>query len=274
MSRQTLESRFARMGARLKVQERVPSRFLSTFRSVGDVNFSVDVQRDGKGEFFEIRTRPGVDLKIDVVDVQPAERHLLLLVKEADIKQKFLCGHDERHWFVAAVPERSSASNVKTAMEALKPAEVQKLQARKKVKTEDRKRRKNEAYVRQGEWFFVPAPNLKVDERLTLHNEPLTRGNGSKPHIAEFCYRIRGETVYVCNRYRSGLTEANYRKVIESNKAAKTWKWQVIRRNPQVYVKGRIHHSDHKTIVLHGWHRVLMNTENQSRAMRNVAFLD
>ena len=33
-------------------------------------------------------------------------------------------------------------------------------------------------------------------------------------------------------------------------------------------------HADHKTITLHGWHRVLMNTENQSRAMRNVAFLD
>jgi len=36
---------------------------------------------------------------------------------------KFLCGHDERHWFVAAVPGRG-VSNVRTAMEALKPAAV------------------------------------------------------------------------------------------------------------------------------------------------------
>jgi hypothetical protein len=46
------------------------------------------------------------------------------------------------------------------------------------------------------------------------------------------------------------------------------------RRNPGVYVKGRIRHADHATITLHGWHQVLMNTEGQSRAMRNVAFLD
>jgi len=26
--------------------------------------------------------------------------------------------------------------------------------------------------------------------------------------------------------------------------------------------------------VLHGWHRVLMNTEQGARAMRHVAFLD
>jgi hypothetical protein len=45
-------------------------------------------------------------------------------------------------------------------------------------------------------------------------------------------------------------------------------------RNAQVSVRGRVRHADHKTITLHGWHRVLMNTEHQSRTMRNVAFLD
>ena len=48
----------------------------------------------------------------------------------------------------------------------------------------------------------------------------------------------------------------------------------MMRRNPLVYVRGRVRHADHKTIMLHGWHRVLMNTERQSQAMRNVAFLD
>ena len=47
-----------------------------------------------------------------------------------------------------------------------------------------------------------------------------------------------------------------------------------MRRNAGVHVKGRIRHADHKTITLHGWRRVLMNTEGQSKAMRNVAFLD
>jgi hypothetical protein len=39
-------------------------------------------------------------------------------------------------------------------------------------------------------------------------------------------------------------------------------------------VKGRIRHPDHKTIELAGWHQVLMNTEHQSAAMQNLAFLD
>jgi hypothetical protein len=47
-----------------------------------------------------------------------------------------------------------------------------------------------------------------------------------------------------------------------------------MRRNPEVYVKGRIRHPDHKTTVLPGWHRVVPNTENRAAAGRNVAFLD
>jgi hypothetical protein len=45
-------------------------------------------------------------------------------------------------------------------------------------------------------------------------------------------------------------------------------------RNPDVYVRGRVRHADHRTIFLNGWHRVLMNTEFQAQALRNVAFLD
>ena len=52
------------------------------------------------------------------------------------------------------------------------------------------------------------------------------------------------------------------------------WNWRVIRRNPKVYVRGRVRHPDHKTVMLDGWHEVLSNTENLSHAMRNVAFLD
>jgi hypothetical protein len=35
----------------------------------------------------------------------------------------------------------------------------------------------------------------------------------------------------------------------------------------------RVWHSPEKD-YLHGWHRVVMSTEGQSKAMRNVAFLD
>jgi hypothetical protein len=269
MDRELLESRFARMGARLKVQESAPR---SRIGSAG--NLSVDVQHDRRGEFFEIRLRPTVDLRLEVVDLKPAERHLLLLAEEGSRKSKFLCGHDERQWFVAAVPERESVASVRDAMEALKPVEVRQAQSRLKIKNEDRRRRKTDAYVRQGEWFFVPAPNAVIVEQFVLHNEPLSRGAGSKPHLVEFCYRSGGEAIYVCDRYPRGLGEAAYQKVLASRSGAKSWAWQIMRRNPQVYVKGRISHPDHKTIVLFGWHQVLMNTENQSWAMRSVAFLD
>ena len=65
-----------------------------------------------------------------MLDVQPADRHLLLMVREGGEKPKFLCGHDERHWFVAAVPESAPVGTVRAAKEALKPAEVRTRQAR------------------------------------------------------------------------------------------------------------------------------------------------
>ena len=45
-------------------------------------------------------------------------------------------------------------------------------------------------------------------------------------------------------------------------------------RDANVYARGRVRHPDHKTIFLNGWHRVLMNTENEAPGMRKVVFLD
>ena len=49
---------------------------------------------------------------------------------------------------------------------------------------------------------------------------------------------------------------------------------QTYTRQPVVFVRGKVRHADHKTIVLSGWHQVLMNTETQAVAMRHVAFID
>jgi len=43
---------------------------------------------------------------------------------------------------------------------------------------------------------------------------------------------------------------------------------------PGSYARGTVRHRDHATIVLTFWHRVPMNTENRTRTMANVAFLD
>jgi hypothetical protein len=83
--------------------------------------------------------------------------------------------------------------------------------------------------------------------------------------------------VYVCNRHPNGLTERQYRQVLNSNDKAKGWNWRVMRRNPQVYARGKVRHPDHKTIVLPFWHRVAMATERGTAAggrPATVAFLD
>ena len=113
MDTSNLLIKFARIGARLKVADR-PSR---RFRTASGV-VSLDVLEDREGEFFEVARRSETDPDVAVLDVQPAERHLLLLVRDGDEKQKFLCGHDERHWFVAAVPESAPVGTVRQAKEA------------------------------------------------------------------------------------------------------------------------------------------------------------
>ena len=119
MDTSNLLTKFARIGARLKVADRPTNR-----RRVASGVISLDVQEDTDGEFFEVARSPGADSEVAVLDVQPADRHLLLLVREAGEKRKFLCGHDERHWFVAAIPESAPVGTVRQAKEALKPSDV------------------------------------------------------------------------------------------------------------------------------------------------------
>jgi hypothetical protein len=83
-----------------------------------------------------------------------------------------------------------------------------------------------------------------------------------KPHLMEFCYRTGGEVVYVCRRRRSGVTAHEYQRLLADVPGAKAWGWRSMRRNPSAFLRGRVRHVDHKTIVLHGWHRVFMNTED------------
>ncbi len=259
-----LQSRFERLGARLMVRE-VISRNVA--------GFTIDIREDKKGEYFDISVPPDFTLEADAIDVRPDMRHLLLMVYQDGRKDKYLCGHDERHWFVAAVPGKS-ASTVKTAMQALKPDEVRLQESYSKARVKDRMRRKNDVFIRQGEWFFVPAPHIIAGKNFVVRNEPISRGGGSKSHICEFVYRRGGVTVHVSREHPSGITEDEYKDLIDRNPKARNWSWRVMQRDAEVYARGRVTHSDHKTVYLDGWHRVLMNTENQSAARRNVVFLD
>jgi hypothetical protein len=257
---EVLERRFASMGARLSL---APRPWNGSPR--------IDVRSDRAGELFDIRfDGTGGDADIEVVDLSARDRHLLLLVRSGGEKSKFLCGHDERHWFVAAIPEAArGVTGVKTAKAALQPKAVRDLVERARPK--DPFRRRNALYVRQGEWFFLPWPALQVVEAQVLRNEPLSRGRG-KPHVMQFVYRTGGTAVWINDGRLPGISEARYERL--SPKQRTNGRWVRFVRDPEMYAKGTVRHPDHATIELPSWHRVLMNTEQGARAMRHVAFLD
>jgi hypothetical protein len=255
MGTEVLERRFAAIGARLNV-----------------VGPQVGAPRiDVRWGTFDIRfAGSGPRVELEVVDVDRADRHLLLLVRDGDEKSKFLCGHDERHWFVAAVPEAArGVTGVAAAKIALQPELVRTAVGRARPKYP--LRRRNSAYVRQGEWFFVPTPELAPPAALVLRNEPLSRGRG-QAHVIEHAYRRGGHLVWVNRRHPSGISDARYRRLTEQERRNGNWTQFV--RDPELFAKGAVRHPDHATIVLRDWHRVAMNTEQGARAMRHVAFLD
>ena len=160
-------------------------------------------------------------------------------------------------------------TGVTSAKDALQPEAVREAVAR--VRPRDRFRRRNAAYVRQGEWFFLPQWTLVVNEWDVLRDEPLTRGRG-KDHLLELAFRRGGETVFVNAEHPSGISAADFELLSPSQQ--RSGRWRELVRDPELYAKGAVRHPDHRTIVLHGWHWVLMNTEQAARAMRHVAFLD
>ncbi len=264
----SLVNKFALMGARLQVQEVLNGNFRWWPKAPG-----IDIGTDERGEFFDIRVGNDEQVEYEVIDLRPELRHLLLLGRRGEQKEKYLCGHDERHWFVCAVP-RKYVSGVATAFEALQPPIVRWAVHANLRRQKNRFRRRNEAFVRQGEWFFVPQPDLFVPERLMLRNEPLSRGGGSKPHTCQFAYRSGGVTVMVCARYPQGLTHEQYRRVLDANPKAARYGWRQMTRDPAFYARGRVWHKDHKTVVLDLWHRVAMNTEREAPFAPRVVFLD
>lgn len=265
---EALEKMVSKIGGRLKTGRLMPERIRSQRKM--EENFSLDVRTDEHGEYFLLSLQDNEPTEFIVLDVRPRERHLLLLSRNGKEKHRFLLGHDERHWFVAGIPEATPISSVKHAIQALKPEAV--VEKEHAVRVKNRDRRTNSARIRQGEWFFVPDVKAQVPPLLILRDEPLRRSRGGKPHVCDELFRRGGESVYVSGAALEGLTEFQYGRLSESERSR--WNWTLMRRNPTVLVRGKVRHPDHKTVFLDGWHRVYSNTEDQSYAMRNVVFLD
>lgn len=83
METQLLETMFGRMGARLKIREAEGRRHPA----------GIDIRSDQRGEYFDIRVETSDRVEYEVVDIRPSLRHLLLMSRRNNRKQKFLCGH-------------------------------------------------------------------------------------------------------------------------------------------------------------------------------------
>ncbi|MBY0230077.1 MAG: hypothetical protein K2W96_12415, partial [Gemmataceae bacterium] len=94
----------------------------------------IDIARDERGEFFRLDLDTAQAGGYEALDPQPKRRHLVLVAG----KDRFLCGHDERHWFVAGL--RKPAATVEAAMDALRPREAQEALLR----SGERHRRRND----------------------------------------------------------------------------------------------------------------------------------
>jgi len=198
------------------------------------------------------------------------DRHLLLsLAAPGATPEYFLCGFDERHWFVAAV---SHASSVAAAKESLIPGAVRHAIVRSGLRHAERFNRRTSAFLRQGEWFFVPT-NAPVDPLSIQRREPLIRPGGGKPHIADELVRGPGEMVWHhVNHASAGITDAQFRALPEGTRTDYGWNRRMrVRGDGNSLVRGAIRHPDHATVFLRTWHRVYINNEQRPPSL---GFLD
>lgn len=269
MKTETLEKKFSEIGADVAINP-------STRRDRNPNGYTIDVKGDQFQLFF------GENVEVDIIDVDRKDKHLLLNITQniegrngnkSKSKHKFLLGHDERDFFTAAIPETYSwVKNIKEAKQSLKPKEV--IDAEKNIPSKHKLKRKNKARIRQGEWYFIESDLVVKHAGLIHKNEPLSRGRGSKPHMVDEIYREGGISVRVCRQYPNGLTEPEYKKLIDSDPSKENLSWRTMSRDATVYARGKVRHKDHATIYLSGWHRVTMNTENLATSRSNMAFLD
>ena len=82
------------MGARVKVIEAAVAPFRVRWNRQRSTEqppqIVIDIRRDKAGEFFEIRTAPGSRQEIDVLNLQPREKHRVLLSRQFDVQGELL----------------------------------------------------------------------------------------------------------------------------------------------------------------------------------------
>lgn len=179
--------------------------------------------------------------------------HVDVVRKTSEEKRRFLVGMDECHLFVAQLT--SPATTVQQAHEGLRPRDVPAGRAAKKL-----------GIVRQGEWFFQPASALErglieqhVARKGVDRHVRVGRGRGlmrGRPHeVSESVILVLKETRTTVVRRGRTVGERFFRETLE-------------------FVRGRVKHPDHRTIELHEWHKVFLNTEDRQTLSRFSSWVD
>ncbi len=164
------------------------------------------------------------------------KRHWIVREQTPDSKRHYLCGVDERQLFIAELPR--GVSTVRDAHRVLKADEVVLAEGKRRVK-------------RQGEWFFL---ELTPEEERRLEAELPTAivwrrrpiGIGGHPHTADEIVRLPGVALEHGHPVR----------------------------REDVFVRGRVRHVDHKTVVFTSWRKVVRNTEPNAGKMAGIAWID
>lgn len=248
-----IQRRFAEIEARLLVRPLAPRRRdLSTF----DLN----VGRDKQGEYFLLRTGREMP-ELRVLQANRLIRHLLLHVAGEEGGERFLCGFDERHLFVAGVEAR--VSTITAAKAALLPLPLREAG----LTPADLARRRNATFIRQGEWFFVPV--TQDLSKYPIHRqEPLVRSRTGKPHVVAELVRFGGTTVMLAKGREYSMEEWAAMRATNPHEAIFG---RQMTKDPETYARGPVRHPDHATVLLGGWHRVFPNRESRSI---NLSFYD
>ena len=230
MGTEVLERRFAAIGARVKVDGRAKAG--ATRIDVRWIDRASLRLRFAGATTSAGRHRGG-----------PRRPLLLLLVRDGGEKGKFLCGYDERHWFVAAIPEGGAASAASTSAKACAAAGGG--PRRPLTGCGQGSPPAAQCGVRPAGRVVLPAgASLASRSTSVRRDEPLSRGRG-KVHVLALAFRRGGETVFVNAAHPSGITEASYERLSAEQRRGLA---RMVR-DPELYAKGAVRHPDHNTIV-------------------------
>jgi hypothetical protein len=250
-----IQKKFEEIGAKVLIKE----------NNISDRDFSVGIVDRKAEEVFSISMKKH-DIELQVLQTRKDIRHLLLMAKNKkhNTHEKFLCGYDERHWFLVGVDD--DVRNVDHAMASLKPGYINFRQKITKVKPKNINKRHNKAFIRQGEWFFLPYYRLNSNNLIIYKNHSLGG------HICDEVYEDVVETYFHHKHAPDGMLDWTYKKFLKKHPHVhpkKGWSYSVSLFGR--YARGHVRHKDHQTIYLNDWHIVLKN--RQKNTPGNV-FLD